>query len=305
MKPICRSREAYGLSLGRLLLLFLVLICAAPPCFSQARAYRVEEGIVYSTIEGAELQLDIAWPTKGIGPVPLIVFLPGNGWGWWQYERRITYYVDVREAAKKGFVAAAVDYRPTSVKVEGKSRYRFPAQIHDVKAAVRWLRTHAGDYGIDTDRVAAVGFSSGGNLALMLGFTNEHDGFEGDGADLSISSAVQAVVSIAGPTELTALYLESDAPQQVLTDLIGATPQESPERYRQASPLTYITKDDPPVLIIQGDADSQVPVRQALLLDQRMNEVGVPHELLILKGGKHENIQLNEDIWRFLSDHLR
>ena len=305
MKPSHRSRDDRRFPLARILVASLVLACTAPPCVAQARAYRVEEGIVYSTAGGAELQLDVAWPAKGTGPFPLIIFLPGNGWGWWQYERRATYYADIRETAKRGYVAAAVDYRSTSIKVEGKSRYPFPAQVQDVKAAVRWLRMHAGDYSIDVDHVAAVGYSSGGHLALLLGFTDPRDGLAGDAADSSVSSAIQAVVSIAAPTELAALYRESDTPQEVLTDLIGATPQERPDRYRQASPLTYITMGDPPVLIIHGDDDPMVPVSQALLLDQRMTEAGVPHQLIILKGGKHENIPLNEDIWRFLADHLR
>ena len=174
-----------------------------------------------------------------------------------------------------------------------------------MNAAVRWLRSHAGDYSIAVDHVAVVGFAFGGNLALLLGFTDERDGLEGDDADLSVSSAVQAVVCISAPVDLEALYTESGTPQQVLIDLIGATPQESQEGYRRASPLTYATVGDPPVLILHGDDDPMVPVRQAMLLDERMNEVGVPHELIILKGGKHENITLKEDVWRFLAGHLR
>ncbi len=289
-----------------LLVLFAasLLVLAQSEGHAQEKVYQIEEGVVYSKNDSHELMLDLAWPAQGVGPFPAILFLPGNGWGWWQYETRNTYFADIREAAKKGYVAAAVDYRLTSVKENGQSKYRYPTQLYDVKAAVRWLRTNATTYNINPNYIGAVGFSSGAHLALLLGLTIPSDGLEGEDANLSISSQVQAVVCIAAPVDLESVYHESKDPKEIFIDLIGCTPEECPEKYRAASPINYVRKGNPPVLIIHGDNDVEIPVQQALLLDGAMNKVGTVHKLIIIKEGKHENVKLDEQIWQFLFANL-
>jgi acetyl esterase/lipase len=272
---------------------------------AQQKTYNVQDGVAYSTVAGIALELNIAWPTRGTGPFAAIMFLPGNGWGWWQEETRNTYFVDIREAAKRGYVAVAVDYRLASDEERAKTQFTFPAQLYDVKAAVRWLRTNATAYNIDPGHIGAVGFSSGAHLALMLGLTVASDGFEGYSADQHVSSGLQAVVSIAAPTELASVYNESVDPKEIFLNLIGCSPQECAEKYREASPLNYARHDNPPILIIHGEKDLEIPVQQALLLDQKLNEVGASHKLVILKDATHENVQLNDDIWEFLKTNLQ
>jgi acetyl esterase/lipase len=187
------------------------------------------------------------------------------------------------------------------VKENGKSKYLFPAQIYDVKCAVRWLRANAKKYNIDSNRIGAVGWSSGGHLALMLGLTGPSDGLEGECGNLKYSSRVQAVVSLAGPTEFMSLYNDS----AILRELLGGTPEEVPEKYKAASPLTYVSRDDPPVLLVQGDWDSSVPLKQAQILDEKMMEVGEPHTLIIMKNVGHSNFWNDNAVWDFLDEHLK
>ncbi len=126
-----------------------------------------ENGLVYARAGDLELKLDLARPLKPAGPAPAIVFVFGGGF---RTNSRSQCYLYVDEAASKGYVAAAVDYRLTSVKdANGKPKYQFPDQVHDVKAAVRWLRANAARYGIDPDHIGIVGWSSGANLSLMVG----------------------------------------------------------------------------------------------------------------------------------------
>ncbi len=117
---------------------------------------------------------------------------------------------------------------------------------------------------------------------------------------------MQAVVSLAGPTELTSLFHGTGS--SPIADLLGGTPEEVPERYKAASPLTYVSKDDPPVLSIYGDMDLDVPPRQAKLLDAKMKEVGVSHTLIIKKDRGHlgiVNFWEDNTVWDFLDRHLK
>jgi acetyl esterase/lipase len=277
MKQKCARKQCRASQL--ILLASSLLVLVQTEGHGQEKAYEVEEGVIYSESADHELMLDIAWPAKGVGPFPVIMFLPGNGWGWWKYETRNTYFADIREAAKRGYVAVAVDYRLTSEKEDGKSKFQYPTQLYDVKCATRWLRANAARYSLNPNHIGAIGFSSGAHLALLLGLTIPSDGLEGEDANLSISSQLQAVVCIAAPVELESVYHESTDPKEVLLNLIGCTPEECPEKYRAASPINFVRKGNPPVLIVHGDNDVEIPVRQALMLDMKMDEVGTVHEL--------------------------
>lgn len=205
-------------------------------------------------------------------------------------------------------MAVSVDYRLTSVRESGNVKYPFPAQVHDVKCAVRWLRANAREYKIDPDRIGAVGWSSGAHLALMLGLTDTSHGLEGECGDLNYSSRVQAVVSLAGPTDFIGLYQETR--YSPIEALLGGTPEEVPEQYRMASPLTYVSKDDPPVLSIHGDRDPEVPPKQAELLDAKMKEVGASHTLILETGAGHHTSDLvnfyeDNPVWDFFDRHLK
>ena len=271
---------------------------------AEEKAYIWEPGITYGKGGDVELKLDLARPASGKGPFPALIFIHGSGWGWWSVGRR-QYCSALIKAAERGYVAVTVDHRVISVKENDKTKYLFPAQVYDVKCAVRWLRANAKKYKIDPNRIGAVGHSSGGHLALMLGLTDPSHGLEGECGNLKFSSRVQAVVNLAGSTELISKYHEAAGfIPIVLVEFLGGTPEEVPDQYKIASPLTYVSKDDPPVLTIQGDRDLSVPPKQAELLDAKMKEAGASHMLIIKKGVGHENFWYDNAVWDFLDKHL-
>jgi acetyl esterase/lipase len=136
-------------------------------------------------------------------------------------DQQDAYSYAIQQAAQRGYVAVTADYRSTNLKEDGKAVYCFPNQVFNAKCAIRWLRAKADTYHIDPDRVGVIGWSSGGYLALMIGLTDTSDGLEGDCGDMSISTRVQAVVSLAGPTELISEVKESEFRAYTI-DFMGA-----------------------------------------------------------------------------------
>jgi acetyl esterase/lipase len=262
----------------------------------------VEDGITYAVANGIELKLDLARPATGKGPFPVLIYLAGNGWGWYGGINRTQHSVEIQSAARHGYVAASVDYREAHRGGTGATQNVFPAQVHDVKAAVRWLRANAAKYDIDPSRIGAAGWSSGGHLALMLGLTDASDGLEGDGANPGYSSRVQALVSAGGPTELASCYKALEWP---VGTFLGASPEEEPAKYKAASPVTYATRDDPPILLIHGDSDREVPFSQAVLLDAKLKEVGVNHSLIVQEGEGHVDYLIIPEVLKFFDRHLK
>lgn len=173
----------------------------------------------------------------------------------------------------------------------------FPAQIEDCKAAVRWLRANAEKYKIDPNRFAAWGESAGGHLVALLGTTGDEKEFD-VGEHLKVSSRIQAVVDCFGPTD----FLQMDehriqggmvhsTPDSPEAKLIGGPIAENKEKVARANPITYITKDDPPFLIIHGDADPLVPHHQSELLEAALKKASVPVSFYTVKGGGHGGFQ--------------
>ncbi|HEU5117359.1 MAG TPA: alpha/beta hydrolase, partial [Isosphaeraceae bacterium] len=216
------------------------------PCLPLSRAQEAIEqanDIVYREVDGRELKLDLARPS-GDGPFPGLVAIHGGGW---RAGDKSAMRPLLAEAARHGYVAISPQYRfaPNSP---------FPAQIHDVKAAVRWLKGHAKEYHLDADHIGAVGFSAGGHLSLMLGVTDRDDGLEGEASEDAPDTRIQAVVNYFGPSNLGAENIP-DPVKPMLKDLLGGAPAEKPELTKQASPLTFVTSDDPPTLTFQGTKD--------------------------------------------------
>jgi acetyl esterase/lipase len=174
------------------------------------------------------------------------------------------------EAARRGYAAASIGYR-TTAENQGEANTVL-AQVHDVKCAIRWLKANAARFGIDADRVAAVGYSAGGYLALMLGLTDPGCGLEGDRGDLSISSRVHAVVNLAGEADAALEYRISPSYYKLY---LGGSPEAFPERYRIASPLTYVSAEDAPVFSLIGGEDARLP--QLEMLEAALEKAGVPH----------------------------
>jgi len=251
---------------------------------NEEKEYILETEIVYGKGGDVELYLDLARPDSGKGPFPALIFLFGGGYA---SGSKRSFYHPIMDSAKRGYVAVAIDYRLTSVRENGKPKYQFPAQLHDAKCAVRWLRANSRKYSIDKNRIGALGFSAGGTLALMLGLTDSSDGLEGDCGDGRISSSIQAVVNLAGGTDMEMHYRLYSS---YIKPLLGGTPEEMPERYKASSPLTYVSTDDPPVLTLCGTRDVVLP--QEKLLDDRMKAVGTSHILIIIENAGHSKIDL-------------
>jgi acetyl esterase/lipase len=269
----------------------------------------IEESITYGRAGDTELMLDLARP-QGEGPFPAIVFVHGGGWSG---GNRQAYRGQIQEAAMRGYVAATITYRLMQFD-QGKKETTtatpiFPAQIHDAKAAIRWVRAHAKKYQVDPERIGVTGASAGDHLSLLVGLTDPSSGLEGDSGNPDQSSRVQAVVNVFGPTDMASCY-EKSSVAWMFRLFLGGTPDEAGERYKAASPLTYVSKDDPPVLTLHGDMDALVPVEQARMLDERMKTVGAPHTLMIFEGQGHgfggeHGKKAADATWAFFDQHLK
>jgi acetyl esterase/lipase len=255
--------------------------------------------LTYLDREGTALKLDLVRPATGEGPFPAVLVIHG---GAWRAGDKASNRPLLAELARRGYVAVSPQYRFCPA-------HPFPAQVHDVKAAVRWLRNHAAEYHIDPERFGAMGFSAGGHLALMLGVTDPADGLEGDAPPDGPSSRVQAVVNFFGPTDLAAADIP-DVSRPLVKDFLGATPAEAPEAAAQASPLTHLSKGDAPVLTYQGTRDPLVPHTQATALADAQTAKGVAGRVELLLGAGHgwggaEMQRTLDGSFAFLDQHLR
>lgn len=249
----------------------------------QAGTFTVEENVVYGKGGDVELQLDIAKP-EGNGPFPAIVYIHGGGW---QGGNRKMYRDDIEDAAQRGYVAATVTYRLVDTKKAEKDRVIFPAQINDVKCAVRYVRANAAKYHIDPNRIGATGASAGGHLVLMLGTTDTSQRLEGEGGNPDVSSRVQAVVNYFGPTDFPHWYQTTEKIKPIAAAFLGGTPDEKADDYKLVSPISHLSKDDPPILSIQGTVDPLVPLDQANRFDDAAKKAGVAHTLMVMEGQGH------------------
>jgi acetyl esterase/lipase len=231
--------------------------------------------------------LDIGQP-EGKGPFPVILFFHGGGW---QQGDKSHMHKWIRKVVASGYVGVSVSYRFAPM-------YKWPSQVQDAKTAVRYLRAHADEYNIDPARVGVMGESAGGYLALMTGVTSPTDNLEGDEL-LEFSSRVQCVVSYVSGTDFTLPGLpltpemESEMQQyyhkslkEVRTDFTGATGPDDPI-LKKISVLSYIDKEDVPVLMFYGDRDPVVSIEHGYKLQRALESVKVPNELVIVKGGGH------------------
>jgi acetyl esterase/lipase len=236
------------------------------------------ENVTYCTAGGVALKMDLFMAKPSYqGPRPLLVYVHGGGWteGDKTWVDRI---MSSGELALHGYTVAAVNYRLAPM-------HPWPAQIEDVKCAIRFLRTHARDYNIDPARIGVWGESAGGHLAAMLGLTNREDGLEGEGGYVEQSSRVQAVADLFGPADLVAMSRE--APQNRLLGylLLGRTPADA--RLRSASPVTYASPDDPPFLLMHGEKDDLVSFSHSTSLRDSLQAAGVPVTLVPVRNGSH------------------
>jgi len=238
-----------------------------------------------TTGKGAgQLHMDLYLPAGAGGKLPVIVWVHGGGWRNGNKNRFHLPWITTR-----GFALASINYRLSDEAV-------FPAQIHDCKGAVRWLRANADKYGLDGDHIGVAGSSAGGHLAALMGTSGGVKELEGDtGGNLDQSSRVQCVVDYFGTTDFLAHYRskkrkETGATRPVgsaLEGLFGGSPEDKPELVRLANPTTHISKDDPLFMIFHGDRDPVVPMEQSVTFHKALKGAGVEATLVIIKGGNH------------------
>ncbi len=270
---------------------------------------RLFSDLTFCTQDNCNLKLNVAVPRQGAGPFPTVVIIHGGGWLYGTYKEKLPLSLRL---AQKGYVAVTVGYRLSTANP-------FPAQVHDVKCAVRWLRANAAAYKIDKERVGVLGYSSGGHLACMLGVTNGKDNLEGNGGAAEESSRVGCVVSCAGLTDLAHLHqcctkgelnLYGPFMKFAIESFVGGPPAKAGDRYAKASPVTYASKAAAPTLLIHGTRDALVPIEQARRLEKKLREAGAEVRLLPLQGAAHDFTGAHADraeaaALEFLDRHLK
>jgi acetyl esterase/lipase len=263
------------LTLAAVLSFFTV---ARPGAAAQAPPGRTLTNVTYCTAGGVALLMDLYLPqTQGGRAAPAAIYVHGGRWIRGD-KTEGGGSGGIPDLVRRGFVVAAINYRLGA-------RGRFPAQIQDVKCAVRHLRALAGAYRLDPRRIGIWGSSAGAHLAALAGVTDARAGFEGTGGYPRESSRVAAVVDLYGPADLSApdFYARE---RRVLNRVFGASAATDPALAR-ASPVTYVSADDPPFLIMHGELDVAVPVSQSRALYRRLRGVGVPAQLIIVRNAGH------------------
>lgn len=241
---------------------------------------RVERGLVYAYDRGAPLQLDLATPV-GDGPHPFIVLIHGGGW---RAGERAHMDAELEAFAALGYAAASVDYRLLTRDDDN----RFPAQIADVRCATRYLRRNASRLGLDPARAAALGYSSGGHLALLLGTGADVPGLD-DGVceDTETSSAVSAVVAFFGVSELRTDASFPRPSERLIERLIGGPRAERLDLTTLASPIAHIDARDAATLMFHASDDPVVPVAQSRRMRAALSGAGVPVRYVEVPGRRH------------------
>ena len=260
---------------------------------------------VYCRVDGVDLIFDLHYPLKGEAPYPLVIFVHGGSWQIGD-RRGGTGVVFTDALLDAGYAFAGIDYRLAPENT-------FPAMIEDVKCAARFFRANADLLDLDPDRFAALGGSAGGHLVTLLGLTADQDLWESSGQYQGVSSRVAAVVDMFGPMDLR--ILADPEYRGDWGNVFGDAVYDSDAMW-EISPLAYVTRDDPPFLILQGDLDDSVLLHHSQDLQAALEEVGVPAELIIVYGGGHgvELFQqgatpdlnsLTESLLAFLGEYLK
>lgn len=248
---------------------------ARPPLPPGVRAFL---DVPYVTNGHERQKLDLYLPEKSDDSKrPVVVRIHGGAWrhGDKSGQQSAANYV------KQGYIGVAINYRFSQ-------HAPFPAQIEDCKAAIRWLKAHSDEYGIDPERIAVMGGSAGGHLAALLGTSGDTKIFD-VGEHLDQSSSVRAVVDQYGPTDL---LLATKTPgyergASAVTQFLGGPLSTKRELAIKANPITYVTAEDPPFLILHGDADPLVPINQSDELHKALRATGVASDYHVVKGGAH------------------
>jgi acetyl esterase/lipase len=274
--------------------LFLPVACGS------AAEIVFEQGIEYSNPDGQHLQLNLARPKQQPSAGPAVLCIHGGGF---RAGNRDRWNGLCQQLAERGYVAATVTYRLAP-------QYQFPAAVHDVKAAVRWLRANGAKYGIDPERIGVVGDSAGGHLAQFLGVTAGVAPFEGTGGNAEQSSAVACVVNYYGPSDFTKSYAKSVDASEVLPLFLGGDLEHARRRHIEASPLYWVTPQAAPTLLLHGTKDPYVALEQAQWIFDRLKAAEVEVQLLELQDAGHgfkgaDAQRAEQAMFEFFDKHLK
>ena len=289
------------------IILFVILSVAIAQQPIRSARPRIPEGTIvhrdlpYVTAGHERQKLDLYLP-KAQKKLPLIIWIHGGAW----------LTGNKTNGVPLGYLSD--DYAIASINYRLSQHAIFPAQIEDCKAVVRWLRANAQEYNLDAENFGAWGPSAGGHLVAMLGTTDDVKAFD-VGEHLTVSSRVHAVVDYFGPTDLLQMDdhrlpdgMVHNTPDSPESRLIGGHIQENKEKVAKANPITYVTKDDTPFLIVHGDSDPLVPHHQSQLLEAALKKVGVPVSFYTVKGAGHGGFKdpnVPELTKQFFEKHLK
>lgn len=279
----------------------LALSCLTSGCITRLpNTVKVERNIQYAKVDGQPLRLDIYSPKQTAAKLPVVIWIHGGGWNAGSKD-----FCPIGFMAEKGLAIVSVDYRLDNVAI-------FPAQLHDCKGAVRWLRANADKFNLDADRIGIFGVSAGGHLGLLLATTADNTKLEGDvGGNLNYSSRVQCVCAFYPPTELNQLVTDPKwraRPDGLAAKLIGGAIGENVDKALAASPLTYVDKNCAPVFLMHGGADELVPPEQSKIFYEALLKAGIEAQLEIVPGKGHGIIappSVADKIYSFFNRHLK
>jgi acetyl esterase/lipase len=296
-------------TLALTLMLPLLVVATKAPAQSTPRAPRLPKGVrayrnlAYITNGHARQKLDVFLPATGTN-WPLIVWVHGGAWLEGSKESP-----PALRFLREGYAVASTNYRLSLHSI-------FPAQIEDCKAAIRWLRANVNQFGYDAGHIGVWGGSAGGHLVALLGTSGGVKDFAAVGANTNTSDRVQCVVDFFGPTDLTAMarqappdsVMNHDAPNSPESKLVGGPIQQRKELAHTANPITCVTPDDPPFLILHGDRDNLVPIGQSELLHAALKKAGVDSTFFVVKGAGHgfrNRPDLDPMVNEFFAKHLK
>lgn len=264
---------------------------------------RVTRDVEYKKSPQGPLYLDIYQPKSVDAALPVVIWLYGGGWV--MGNKNQIRVMKAHLLAQHGFAVVAINYRlaPKSI---------FPAQIQDVKSAIRWVRSNAEEYGFDAEAIGVWGGSAGGHLTALAATSAHAEALDDDSDDTAISCAVQAAVDFFGPTDMSQVdaYMQANA-KHFSYQFIGGPLSENQQQLQMASPIRYIDKKVPPFLIVHGKRDSVVPYQQSELLHEALLEAGIESELCLFEKGGHgigkdfKSEALFQKVVTFFDQHLK
>ncbi len=291
-------------------ILFLAAAAIAQESATGARAAQlavlrekvtVRTDVEYARAGDISLKLDILTPNAASdAPRPCLVWIHGGGWQGGDKSSGVPRLG--RWVASGEYVGVSVGYRLTDKAI-------WPAQIHDCKAAIRYLRANASELGINPDKIGIWGSSAGGHLVSLLGTSGDVPELDGELGSTGLSSSVACVVDYCGPSDFLSFSKQNPReaePGHPLYKLFGGPLSEKMAEAKQASPVTYVSKNDPPFLIVHGTDDQTVPLDQAVSFHAAQEKVGMDTTLIKIEGGGHGigGEQIETTVKAFFDKHL-